>query len=212
MTRPHESAHGGSNASPTAHLVLMRHGETTWNTLGTVQGQSPGSVLTALGRSQVRATIAQLSGRVDAVVSSDLARAVESAHIVATALGLSARVDPGLRERNFGVLEGLPGAALVPSVEGISGGVVVDENAHPANGESLRDLYERSVRAARRVGQRRPGQRTLVVTHGGPIRMIRAYADGRPLMGCAWDPVANASLWPVEIELAPELELDGLAP
>ncbi len=208
MTGADASARGDDDAALTAHLVLMRHGETTWNSRRIVQGQSPGSVLTDLGRTQVRNTIAELAGQVDAVACSDLERAMESAHIVATALGLSVRVDPGLRERSFGVLEGQPLDVLVPSVEGIVDAVVADENARPAEGESLRDLYERSVRAARRVGRHRPGQRTLVVAHGGPIRMIRAYAEGRPVTGCPWDKVANASLWPVVVALRPELSLD----
>lgn len=207
-----ERAHGGDrddvDAMSTAHFVLMRHGETTWNSLRLIQGQSAGSVLTDLGRAQIREAVPLLEGRVDAVVSSDLERAIESAHIVATALGLSARIDPGLRERSFGALEGEPLGALVPQVEGIDGGVVVDENARPPGGESLRDLYERTVRAARRIGERRPGQRTLVVTHGGPIRMIRAYAENRPVTGCPWDRVVNASLWPVEVPLRREVDLD----
>jgi broad specificity phosphatase PhoE len=190
---------GAGRNAPTARLVLMRHGETTWNRQGLIQGQSDAAVLTALGRLQVGAAVPLLSGRVDAIVASDLRRAEETARIVADALGLGVRIDPGLRERSYGSLEGAPLDELVRGVVGVDARVVVDQDARAPGGESLRELYDRTVRAARRVAAGRPGRRTLVVTHGGPIRMIRAYCEGRVLVGLAWEEIDNASLWPVDL-------------
>lgn len=182
-----------------ADLTLMRHGESTWNSTRRVQGQNDEAELTGRGRDQVRAALAALAGSVELIVSSDLVRAVQSAEIAAEVLGLPFVLDADLRERSYGVLEGGPLAAVTPEVVGLADGVVVDEDARPDGGESLRDLVERCARAARRAADRGWGRRTLVVTHGGPIRAIRASLEGRALLGRAWDEVANASCWDVHV-------------
>ena len=87
-------------------LLLVRHGETDWNRDGRWQGGSD-TQLNDLGREQARALADELDGNIDVVYSSDLARARETADIVAAKLGLEVRVDPRLRERSFGSWEGL---------------------------------------------------------------------------------------------------------
>src|SRR5437870_10210961 len=87
-------------------LLLVRHGETDWNRDGGWQGGSD-TRLNDLGREQARALADELDGNIDVVYSSDLARARETADIVAAKLQLEVRVDPRLRERSFGSWEGL---------------------------------------------------------------------------------------------------------
>ena len=92
-------------------LLLVRHGETDWNRLGRWQGHSD-TPLNARGREQARELAPQLDG-VDVVYSSDLARARETAEILAEELGADVRLDARLRERGFGAWEGLTAAEIV---------------------------------------------------------------------------------------------------
>lgn len=180
-------------------LFLLRHGQTNWNQLKIVQGHDDGATLTDEGRAQVRRVIEQLrTFGVDHVISSDLNRAVETARIVTEGLGTSNSVDPAIRERSFGVLEGGPVTAATPALTGIDGEWVIDETAHPAGGESLEDLYRRTADFVDRVAVTHPGQRLLIVTHGGAIRTIRAYCAGATMAGRHWDDVPNCSVWAVD--------------
>ena len=88
-------------------LTLVRHGETEWNVAGRLQGFQ-NSPLTGHGRRQVEMLSEALSHRsFDAIYSSDQGRAVETAHIINRYHSLEIHTDPSLRERNFGVMEGL---------------------------------------------------------------------------------------------------------
>ena len=125
-------------------LVLVRHGESTWNERRVVQGQTEGARLTERGRSQSFAAATSLRHHhFDAFYTSDLARALETAAVFTEVLGLIATSTPALRERSFGVCEGRPVGELTPEVTGIADHVVVDATASAATGESLDDLYQR---------------------------------------------------------------------
>src|SRR5919112_3137972 len=91
----------------TTTLLLARHGETDWNRAGRWQGQT-GPGLNDLGRRQAAALAERLSSfSVDALASSDLARAMETASIVGGRLGLHAEPEPGLREVDVGSWAGM---------------------------------------------------------------------------------------------------------
>jgi probable phosphoglycerate mutase len=182
------------------HLTLMRHGESTWNETRTIQGQMEGAVLTPKGRDQVARAAESLVGTpFDRIVSSDMTRALGSAKIVAELLGLDVGVDLGLRERSFGALEGGTADALTPRLSGICDGRVVDDAARPIGGESLMQLLMRADAFVKRTREDYAGQRLLVITHGGTIRAIRALCAGTNFEGTEWYPVANASLWPMDL-------------
>jgi len=120
-------------------LVLVRHGESTWNALGIVQGQADAPGLTDEGRRQAAALARQLQGRpVVSLLSSDLTRARQTAEVIARQLGAPVTLDERVRERNLGVLEGGPVTALAGA--GVDAGGVVDADARPSGGESVRDL------------------------------------------------------------------------
>jgi broad specificity phosphatase PhoE len=90
-------------------LLLVRHGETDWNAEGRLQGHTD-MPLNDLGRRQARALADELAGDgIEAVYSSDLARASETAEIVAERLGLPVGLDPDLREKDWGTWEGADG-------------------------------------------------------------------------------------------------------
>jgi broad specificity phosphatase PhoE len=158
-------------------LLLVRHGETDWNAEGRLQGHTD-RPLNEHGRRQARALAERLAGDgVDAIYSSDLARARETAEIVGERLGLPVVTDPDLRERNWGSWEGLTGSER-DHVEYV--------------GEAIDAHGERVVQAVRRIAEQHPGQRIVVVTHGGSLRRIQLVAYGMAL-----PVVDNCSVWAV---------------
>ncbi|MDQ1655803.1 MAG: glucosyl-3-phosphoglycerate phosphatase, partial [Cryptosporangiaceae bacterium] len=88
-------------------LLLWRHGRTEWNAAGRMQGQSD-VALDDTGRAQAREAAPLLAAeQPDAIVSSDLVRAHDTALVLAALTGLPVRTDPRLRESNFGPWQGL---------------------------------------------------------------------------------------------------------
>lgn len=158
-------------------ILLVRHGETDSNAEGRIQGQT-NTPLNERGRSQAQALADELAGEaIAAVYSSDLDRARETAEILAGRLDLPVVVDPALRERNFGSWEGRtvdelearwPGA-WARWREGDEGEGDVED--HLALAARVRDAIHRLAAA-------HPGERILVVAHGGAMRVILTDAAG----------------------------------
>jgi probable phosphoglycerate mutase len=158
-------------------LLLARHGETDWNSERRWQGHTD-RPLNERGREQARALAEELAGRtIDAVYSSDLLRARETAEIVAAELGLEVRVEGGLREVDVGSWSGLVHSDVEASdpdgfrrwQEGGKGW---------ERGESYEEMRARVVAAVIELAAAHPGETLLVVTHGGSIRACRATAAG----------------------------------
>lgn len=182
-------------------LILIRHGESTWNESATVQGHADGATLTEKGRQQVRDALVTLRPQgIEAIISSDLQRTVETAQIIADALDLTITTSPALRERSFGVFEGRPLADLAPENSGIRDGKVIDATAHPEGGESLDDFYERVGSFIETLRDRQDQSRVLLVTHGGTIRVARAYGTRTRMQDSLWYRVSNASIWTIELD------------
>jgi broad specificity phosphatase PhoE len=180
--------------------VLLRHGQSTWNHLHLIQGQNDEAVLTQKGKEQARLAAAELREHpFDVIISSDLTRTLETAQIVGEQLGLGVELAVGLRERDYGVLEGRPASEMTVAESGISGYRVVDDDASPLEGESLRELLQRAGNFMEELRSKRAGQRMLLVTHGGTIRALRAYCQGESMMNLEWDRVGNCSLWDVTL-------------
>lgn len=184
------------NRETKSTLWFVRHGESTWNASGLVQGQAVGPVLTEKGRQEAALVTERLGDiRVAAIYTSDLDRARETASIVGCARRLPLHIDPALRERNFGAAEGHPLAELRPAASGIDGDRVVDVDARPPAGESVSDLYARVRAFITSLDVREPGGDVLVVAHGGVIRVAEAFCKGVAAEDMTWGPVANASVW-----------------
>jgi broad specificity phosphatase PhoE len=180
-------------------LHLVRHGESTWNTLGLAQGHNDLAELTSRGLRQAAETAARFSGHpVRALYASDLRRALQTAAAFADVLGLPVFADGRLRERSLGVLEGTAAMAIDPALTGLAGGRVTDPDARPAGGESVRDLYQRAAGFAEELaaahdedGDDQAGD-VVVVAHGGTLRVLEAYLTGVPVGQMAWPPLENA--------------------
>jgi alpha-ribazole phosphatase/probable phosphoglycerate mutase len=157
-------------------ILLVRHGETDWNSERRWQGHTD-TTLNERGREQARALAAELAGEhVDAVYSSDLVRAHETARIVADPRGLDVTALPDLREKNFGTWEGLTDDEILIRFPEAQRGPWGD-------GETTEEVAGRVVAALLRIAQSHPGGQVLVVSHGGPLRA----ALGR----CGVDPPAS---------------------
>jgi len=156
-------------------LLLVRHGETDWNAEGRLQGHTD-RPLSDYGRRQAQALAEELADEpLDALYASDLARARETAEIVGARLGLPVVLEPDLREKNWGTWEGLTPTERA-EVEFV--------------GESTEQHEERTLGALRRIAERHPGGRILVVTHGGSVRRAQTAA-----LGLALPVVENCGRW-----------------
>ncbi|BDA49893.1 probable phosphoglycerate mutase GpmB [Coccomyxa sp. Obi] len=191
-------------------ILLLRHGETDWNLRFRLQGQhSEDPPLNATGTEQSRAladrlvsenslmaSLAKQLVRTDplapdlacpitAVYSSDLRRAVQTATAAAEALGLNVVLEPMLRERHLGVLEGLTGkeaAAQQPAAWSALRCGRPDARI-PGGGESEADLTARAVAGVEAVAARHPGQKVAVFTHGGVLATCYKHAVGHDYPG-----------------------------
>jgi probable phosphoglycerate mutase len=176
-------------------LWFVRHGESTWNASGFVQGQANGPVLTPKGRAEAAQVAGRLAGAtITAIYTSDLQRARQTAEIVGRTLRMVPQSEPALRERNFGQAQGHPQSKLSTAASGIAIDRVVDAAARPVAGESLTELYERVAAFIDELEMRAPEGDVLVVTHGGVIRVAQAYCNGIPAAAMEWGPVPNASV------------------
>jgi broad specificity phosphatase PhoE len=159
-------------------IHLARHGETDWNRELRWQGHSD-PPLSDRGREQARAlaeALAQTSFA--AVYSSDLSRATETAEIVASKLNLPVRVDPALREIDVGSWEGRTLAELEDRFpEAVRRWEERGEHGWEG-GESHEEMAARVRGAIRSIAARHAGDDVLVVSHGGPIRALKALAAG----------------------------------
>ena len=180
-------------------LLLVRHAESIWNAKGLVQGQSPlAPGLTEKGIEQGR-TLARNPAFAEAtlVMSSDLRRAIETARFIVEELDLPLVLEPRLRERAFGVLEGNPSTLAHPSHTGIGCDTVLDADARPDGGETLREFYSRVAGLLDDVMEGASKGPVILVTHGGVLRAATAYLGRVPPEKMSWAPVANSAVFEV---------------
>ena len=167
---------------PNTTLLAIRHGETVWNEENRFQGHGDSS-LTQAGRNQISALGRRMAKiQFDTLISSDLGRARETASIVAGYTGHSVEVDSRLRERNYGVLEGL----TVNEIKARYPDVLQKlKNASPdyiiPEGESHRQHYRRNVEFIEESLAKRSGATIAVVAHGGVLDSIFRHVTHLPL-------------------------------
>lgn len=182
------------NASLTVRTLLVRHGETADNAARLVQGQRGGR-LSALGRQQALMVGERLrEAAIVAIYASDLARARESAEIVAAALGLPPVVtDARLREQGFGVYEGGPVRQLLRGMVRAGGDFT---SFDPEGGEPAQAFRARLASFFADLAVWHPGETVLLLTHHGVIRMAgRLSPEGAGAVGAA----GNGSITLAEI-------------
>ena len=160
-------------------FLLARHGETEWNREERYQGHAD-PPLNEIGRGQAEELANDLGGPVDAIFSSDLRRASETAQIVGARLGLPVQQEPGLREIDVGSWQGLTKAQI---------------DGRPWDGETYEHHADRVTRALREIAARYPEGRVLVVSHGGTMRRVSSSSPlprTRSVNGARPKPVLTA--------------------
>jgi probable phosphoglycerate mutase len=172
-------------------ILLARHGETDWNRVGRWQGQAD-PPLNDAGRRQAAELAERLAGDgIAAIYSSDLARASQTAQVVADRLGLRVVEDAGLREIDVGSWSGLTRAEVEERFPEGYARWLGGEIGH--DGETREQLTARVVAAVERIAGEHH-RTVLVVTHGGAIRALRRHAAGDP-----GDPIENCGTSSLEL-------------
>lgn len=168
-------------------LLVVRHGQSTWNAEGRWQGHAD-PPLSVVGEQQAAQAAAALTSEgIEAVVSSPLRRAHHTAQVIAAALGLP---EPDTmdewKERHAGEFEGLTTAEIEQRWPGATTG---PRRIEPPGGERRADFEARIRRALDLTIERHTGQVVAVVAHGGVIRAIEACC------GAERGPIPNLVAW-----------------
>ena len=151
-------------------LVVLRHGQTAFNAEGRVQGQLD-VPLDALGLAQAAVAGAALRGLVGHIVSSDLARAICTAELVAAGTGIVARADPRLRELDLGEWQGHTTAEIAQRWPAQYLVWRQGEDLARGGGETYREAGARALAClTEALAGVEPGGTILAVTHGGTAR------------------------------------------
>lgn len=167
---------------PKLTLLAIRHGETELNVAKRYQGHSD-SPLTENGRKQVSSLGRRMEKiKFDTLISSDLGRTQETATIIAEYTGHSIKTDSRLRERNYGVLEGL----TVSDIKAGHSEVLERLDANDPDyiipdGESLRQHYQRNVAVFEELQSGISDGRVALVVHGGVLDSLFRYVARLPL-------------------------------
>ena len=189
-------------------ICLVRHGETEWNAERRIQGQ----IDIALNANGVRQ--AEAAGRwlktaaIAALYGSDLKRAWTTAQAIGRALNLTPQPVPDMRERRYGIFEGLTYAEAQqkhPAGYAAFEGRNADYNFE--HGESLQAMFERVTGKLQEIAAAHAGRNVVVVLHGGVLDIINRFVRGNsletprdfliPNAGINWIRVADGR-WQIE--------------
>jgi probable phosphoglycerate mutase len=187
----------------TTYLCIVRHGETAWNAEHRVQGQLD-IPLNEIGLRQAQTVAGRLKEeRFDAIYSSDLVRARQTADPISNFLSIKILLEKDLRERHYGIFERLTYAEVkVRYPEDYARFEARDPEYAFRTGESLRDFSARSIKIITAIADRHKGQSVLVVTHGGVLDKLYRFITGLPLSAQRDFGIPNAGLNRVELTSA----------
>ena len=180
-------------------ILLIRHGETNWNAERRLQGHLdiPLNIqgeqqAAALGRALREETL-------DAIVSSDMQRALQTAEVIAASRGMKIDVNPGLRERCFGAFEGLRYSEIRERYpDDYAAWQTLDVDARFPSGthmaETLREFSERAISTVMRLVTGADDRKIAVVTHGGVLECVYRAAKGIGFSHRRDVPILNGSI------------------
>ena len=176
-------------------LIVVRHAETTWNREKRMQGTTD-TTLSDVGRAQAQALSRRLARQAfSALYSSDLSRARDTAHAIAQQTRRELLLEPPLRERAFGIFEGLIADEIRARYpEEYARFASRDPDYEVPGGESARGFTQRCLGCLAEIANRHPGEDVVVVTHGLVLDSLYRAAHGldhgvqRPV------PLINASV------------------
>jgi len=188
--------------SAVTRICFVRHGETDWNIERRMQGHID-LPLNARGEAQARALGQFFTGfQADALYSSDLLRARQTAQPIADALRRPMNLLTALREQHFGRCEGKVFAEIERTHPGDAQALLSRDPDYvtPGGGESRRQHEKRILDCIDRLVGEHSGQTLVVVTHGGVLDVIYRRVHGLPSDAPRDYPISNAGLNRVSIE------------
>ncbi|QVW24992.1 alpha-ribazole phosphatase family protein [Pseudomonas hormoni] len=181
----------------TLRLDLLRHGETELG--GGLRG-SLDDALTDTGWAQMRAAVVE-QGPWDRLVSSPLQRCARFAEELGAQLGLPVQLDKDLQELHFGAWEGQSAAALMETDAEALGLFWADPYSFtPPQGERVEDFSTRVLAAVARLQVAYAGERVLLISHGGVMRLLLAQARGLPREQLLNVEVGHGALFSLSVE------------
>jgi probable phosphoglycerate mutase len=185
----------GAGSTEVTRIVAVRHGETVWNAEMRMQGQLD-TELSAHGRWQAARAGEALAGEgIEAIVASDLSRALDTARAIAVVVGLAVATDAGLRERSFGEFQGHTYAEIDARWPAEAARWRRhDPDFGPVGGETLTAFFARSVAALTRIAAAARGRTICVVTHGGVLDCLYRVAAGVDLAAVRTWELGNAAI------------------
>ena len=149
-------------------LYLVRHGETVDNVNQILQGQTPG-MLNDKGREQAHEVALRMKdAKIDAFVSSDLYRSIDTCEIIAEPHGMQVRTTPLLRERDWGSFTG----KFIPDLK---------DKTWPDDIETLADMKTRASKFMEWLKSEYPDKGVLAVGHGIINKAIQSVYTGKPM-------------------------------
>ncbi|GIV09989.1 MAG: alpha-ribazole phosphatase [Fimbriimonadales bacterium] len=160
-------------------VYLVRHGQTPWNTIGRIQGHSD-TPLDETGLRQAEQAARWLAERLQqpiAIYSSDLQRAAHTAQAIAHALNAPLYPEPALRERHWGLWEGLTSEEVQQQFPDHHFTYLYDPMmGTPPEAEPMRDFWTRVQQFGQRLIETHPHGEVVVVGHGGSLRILLCEA------------------------------------
>lgn len=171
------------NSMASVRLLLVRHGETTWNQENRWQGQAD-VPLSETGRVQAYRLAQRLlaEGRpIQAMYTSDLSRAAQTAEIIGTVLGMRPSLDLAWREMDIGVWSGLTTDEVIARHTAEWERLRAGEDLPRGGGETFAQFQSRLVRGATRLLEQHAGEDVAVVTHGGAVRAFLLSCRNLPM-------------------------------
>ena len=188
-----------SDVTQPTDILIIRHGQTAWNTQKRLQGHSD-IPLNENGRLQA-VTLAEIlrDEPLDAIFSSDLQRAYQTAYEIAKIHNLPVHQDRSFRERCYGICEGMKDGEIREAYpESYKAWYAADPDHFFPDGErkteSPRQFHHRAVNAIREAATRSPGKKIAIVTHFGVIETAYRTAQNIPLGTHCRMPVLNTSI------------------
>jgi len=181
-------------------ILLIRHGETAWNAVRRLQGHTDIPLNDEGARQAAALAQALAAEQVDVLVSSDLQRAMQTAQAVADQYdGLRVQTDEQLRERCYGVFEGMLYAEIerqYPAEYALWQARDIDAvmPAGEREAESFRQFYRRATDGIADWARRHPGRTIAIVAHGGVLECAYREAVGMSLDSPRDFQVKNASI------------------
>ncbi|MHC8408221.1 alpha-ribazole phosphatase family protein [Pseudomonas sp. TMB3-21] len=183
----------------TLRLDFLRHGETELG--GGLRG-SLDDALTDKGWAQMRAAVVE-QGPWNRLISSPLQRCARFAEALGAQLDLPVQLEKDLQELHFGAWEGQSAAALMETDADALGSFWADPYAFtPPQGERVADFSSRVLAAVERLHAAYAGERLLLISHGGVMRLLLAQARGLPREQLLNVAVGHGAMFSLSVESA----------